>query len=1050
MAKANTTLDEELYAALQTARKGKPRNFCLIAKGPEVLKLIVQKKKITEGAMNKAKTEAKGNAVIQGVVVGSGADLAFEVLDAEPNIKPVKLRDFISEQTDITCKPRWAVVTALQEVPDEESLTETPPETGKKTSPPSDTGEKSTTPPETDFAARARESLVPREKSIQSGLEWAAKAKSPHEPQLVEAYEAAREKLAQAKTESDFDAAVQAHDDVIGLIRKAIQEAKGPAKAPVETAPVSSKDFSGQLAWAIEVLKDLMRNQFANQTELQRCAGLAKSADSHAKAGNAEQAGLVLKELQDALSTAREQANEALQQAMHEFRSHPDSKYIRKTISEIWAWRGFDADQKKAGLKAIAADREMAEAGANLEKATELRAIAKLACEAWDKEVLRVAQAAAALKKLYEPHRAVINQAVLLFKQKKGLPKAVSDILDEFKDPYNEFIDHWDHDRYEKATSGLDAVAKLAQKAVDSERSIREAKERFDNADKGIGGPFAEAKKFAQMLVTQKLNVGPAKKLCEDLFAAGDLVAKKIIAFEYDDAIPLLGGVQAATNAVLKFKGQYDQAKQTVDDEWNKISPDLDFARDMPDVSPTAIGDKEAMEDSYDRLNDAYSDLDYLTAANELVPLQNAVAKVKLALEQLNREQGEFQTDWNAVNDDYNAVKNLGARDKKVQPLVDALDKAYNELLVPFRAYDYVAAKAKIPALKLAIQPLLTERPKQEAEWNKALKKVSSIEKKWKAVVNVSDSLQQLSNDCNVIWNNAHQLAQEGNFLGGKARLVDFVKAYDIYAKAVAAHNKVAEPKAKEARKEVETLAKKGDLKKKTVAEKKDLLDKLRGTTEMGKDERKAQRLIYASLELDEDFLEEDKKKRKLVAGKLTDSHEKRAELRDFRSNWSKKSLEQKLGIVRKALEAQCEAMGFGDDPPEIVTYSDPGSKKLIENGHFNHDDGKIYLNTDPKASLSRDLDETLDLIFHENSHNYQDKLIKRLDPSSSNPLAPSDPEYPQALLFQLNVGPHSYVKGEEDFVDYKKQPLEEHAHDNGPKTAKAVLDKLKKKKKSK
>lgn len=132
--------------------------------------------------------------------------------------------------------------------------------------------------------------------------------------------------------------------------------------------------------------------------------------------------------------------------------------------------------------------------------------------------------------------------------------------------------------------------------------------------------------------------------------------------------------------------------------------------------------------------------------------------------------------------------------------------------------------------------------------------------------------------------------------------------------------------------------------------------------------------------------------------------------------------------------------MGFGDSPPEIVTYNDPGSKNLIDNGYFNPNDGKIYLNTDPKASLGRDLATTLDLIFHENSHNYQDKLVKRLDPSSPDPLDPADPEYNQAVLFALNDGPHSYVKGEENFEDYKKQPLEEHAHDNGPKTARAVM----------
>ena len=40
-------------------------------------------------------------------------------------------------------KPRWVVVTAMQDVPDEESLTETAPETGVES-----------TPPVSDFASR--------------------------------------------------------------------------------------------------------------------------------------------------------------------------------------------------------------------------------------------------------------------------------------------------------------------------------------------------------------------------------------------------------------------------------------------------------------------------------------------------------------------------------------------------------------------------------------------------------------------------------------------------------------------------------------------------------------------------------------------------------------------------------------------------------------------------------------------------------------------------------------------------------------------------------
>src|SRR5690606_26590537 len=78
-----TTLDEELFAGLQQARKKKARNYCLIAKGPEVLKLIVQKKKIPAGVVQKAKAEVKGNNIIEGVVFGEGVSLTFEVLDSE-------------------------------------------------------------------------------------------------------------------------------------------------------------------------------------------------------------------------------------------------------------------------------------------------------------------------------------------------------------------------------------------------------------------------------------------------------------------------------------------------------------------------------------------------------------------------------------------------------------------------------------------------------------------------------------------------------------------------------------------------------------------------------------------------------------------------------------------------------------------------------------------------------------------------------------------------------------------------------------------------------
>lgn len=128
MAKANTTIDEELYDGLQQARKKKPRYFALITKGADVVGLIVQKKKINDGQAAKAKAEAKGSGVITGVCQGQGVELTFEVLDAEPTIKTIKIKEFINEQTDLALKPQWAVVKALTEVKEDDDA---PPPTGK-------------------------------------------------------------------------------------------------------------------------------------------------------------------------------------------------------------------------------------------------------------------------------------------------------------------------------------------------------------------------------------------------------------------------------------------------------------------------------------------------------------------------------------------------------------------------------------------------------------------------------------------------------------------------------------------------------------------------------------------------------------------------------------------------------------------------------------------------------------------------------------------------------------------------------------------------------
>lgn len=253
--------------------------------------------------------------------------------------------------------------------------------------------------------------------------------------------------------------------------------------------------------------------------------------------------------------------------------------------------------------------------------------------------------------------------------------------------------------------------------------------------------------------------------------------------------------------------------------------------------------------------------------------------------------------------------------------------------------------------------------------------------------------------------------------------------------KAAADNDKVAGPKAVAAEKTVKDLVKNKKLAGKTNTEKIQLLKDLRGpSTKMTSEYRAAQREVYKALKLDEKFVKEDKKKRKEIVKALVPDKAAKAEFKDKRKNWSKQSDDQKIAMIRKAVQAQSKVLGI--PAPEIVKINEPPKDGLITNGYFNPSDGKIYINLNPKSSVN-DFEKAIDLAFHENSHNYQNELVKKLE---NGTLDKKDPAYEQALLFEANEGPQAYVDGAEDFAVYKKQPLEEHAHLNGPETAKVFM----------
>jgi hypothetical protein len=107
--------DPALLEGLRQSRK-KPRHFVLITKGPEPLKLLVNRKRPRDGELRLVKAEVHGNNLLRGVVEGDGGKTIFKVAGEEPNVKPARLREMIAEQTELLIRPIYEVVTELPEV----------------------------------------------------------------------------------------------------------------------------------------------------------------------------------------------------------------------------------------------------------------------------------------------------------------------------------------------------------------------------------------------------------------------------------------------------------------------------------------------------------------------------------------------------------------------------------------------------------------------------------------------------------------------------------------------------------------------------------------------------------------------------------------------------------------------------------------------------------------------------------------------------------------------------------------------------------------------
>ena len=114
--------DKELADGLKGAKK-KARNFAIILKGTKVVHLIVQKKSIKAGDLAGGKSEFGGNAVLQGVCQGDGADLVFKMIGepgTEPPVKIAQFKELITEKTDLKIKPCFEMVLSLDPIDEKE------------------------------------------------------------------------------------------------------------------------------------------------------------------------------------------------------------------------------------------------------------------------------------------------------------------------------------------------------------------------------------------------------------------------------------------------------------------------------------------------------------------------------------------------------------------------------------------------------------------------------------------------------------------------------------------------------------------------------------------------------------------------------------------------------------------------------------------------------------------------------------------------------------------------------------------------------------------
>lgn len=276
---ADDELDKELAKGLEVAKK-KPRNFAIIAKGQNILKMLVDKKPIKDGALTKAKKDVPGGFIVQGVVRGDGQELVFQVRE-ESSLSDLKLKKFIGDTTGLTLKPRFSVVAALQEVDDDSPDDALPPNVASVNQAPVERAPVVSSPSVTDPALAQ---LLAAMNKLAPALQLAIKSQPQRKDELMRA-------AAEFQTRYASGDATAAKESLLNL-GKLIKEATNP----------SGDDSLAQRMQQLE--PELLKAVKANPGKATALMNVWNHAQEKAAAGDQATVEKILERLEQAVAEA--------------------------------------------------------------------------------------------------------------------------------------------------------------------------------------------------------------------------------------------------------------------------------------------------------------------------------------------------------------------------------------------------------------------------------------------------------------------------------------------------------------------------------------------------------------------------------------------------------------------------------------------------------------------------------------------------------------------------------------------------------------------------